>query len=112
LTNPLRAVERYQEFLGLAGDNENVRSQIFAIAEQLVAKQRYLEALHVFGAFVDSFPADPRAPQALLQIGQTHQANEAWAEAIQAYQRILEEFPGAPITPQVKLAVAECHINL
>ena len=112
LSNPLRAVETYQEYLGLAGDNENIRSQIFSIAQQLVSKQRYLEALHVFGAFVDSFPTDPRAPQALLQIGQTHQANEAWTEAMQAYQRILVEFPGVPIAPQVKLAVAECHINL
>jgi TolA-binding protein len=112
LSNPLRAVETYQEYLGLAGDNENIRSQIFSIAQQLVGKQRYLEALHVFGAFVDSFPTDPRAPQALLQIGQTHQANEAWTEAMQAYQRILVEFPGVPIAPQVKLAVAECHINL
>jgi TolA-binding protein len=112
LANPLRAVETYQEYLGLAGDNENIRTQIFAIAQQLVVKQRYLEALHVFNAFVDSFPTDPRAAQALLQIGQTHQANEAWNDAMQAYRRILEEFAGAPITPQVKLAMAECHINL
>jgi TolA-binding protein len=112
LSNPLRAIETYQEYLGLAGDNETIRSQIFSIAQQLVGKQRYLEALHVFGAFVDSFPIDPRAAQALLQIGQTHQANEAWTEAMQAYDRILAEYPGVPITPQVKLAVAECHINL
>jgi TolA-binding protein len=112
LSNPLRAVETYQEYLGLAGDNENIRTQIFSIAQQLVSKQRYLEALHVFNAFVDSFPTDPRAPQALLQIGQTHQANEAWDEAMQAYQRILEEYAGVPIAPQVKLAMAECHINL
>jgi TolA-binding protein len=112
LSNPLRAVETYQEYLGLAGDNENIRSQIFSIAQQLVTRQRYLEALHVFGAFVDSFPTDPRAPQALLQIGQTHQANEAWSEAMLAYRRILEEFPGVQIAPQVKLAVAQCHINL
>ncbi|HJS08296.1 MAG TPA: hypothetical protein VJ809_11580, partial [Pirellulales bacterium] len=112
LANPLRAVETYQEYLGLTGDNENIRTQIFSIAQQLVGKQRYLEALHVFNAFVDSFPADPRASQALLQIGQTHQANEAWNDAMLAYKRILEEYAAAPITPQVKLAMAECHINL
>ncbi len=112
LSNPLRAVETFQEYLGLAGDNENIRSQIFSIAQQLVGTQRYLEALHVFNAFVDSFPTDPRAPQALLQIGQTHQANEAWNEAMQAYERIQEEYLGVAIAPQVKLAMAECHINL
>jgi|GEM_PF-2094587 len=112
LNRPLRAVEVYQEYLGLVGDNETIRTQIFQIAEQLAAKQRFLEALHVYGVFVDSFPGDPRAAQALLAIGQTHQSNEAWNDAIKSYQRILAEFPAAPVTPQVKLAVAECHINL
>lgn len=112
LSNPLRAVETYEEYLGLAGDNEAIRAQIFSIAQQLAAKQRYLEALHVFGVFVDSFPTDPRAPEALRSIGQTHQANDVWTDAIRAYQRILDEYPGVPLIPQVKLAVAECQIHL
>ena len=112
LTNPLRAVETYQEYLSVVGDNEAIRAQIFSIAQQLAAKQRFLEALHVYGVFVDSFPTDARAPQALLAIGQIHQSNEVWKDALAAYQRILDEFPNVPITPQVKLAMAECHINL
>lgn len=112
LTSPLRAVETYQEYLSVGGDNEAVRAQIYSIAQQLAAKQRYLEALHVFGVFVDSFPTDPRAPEALRAIGGTHQANEAWKDALAAYERILTEFPNAPIKPQVKLAMAECKINL
>ncbi len=112
LTNPLRAVETYQEYLSVVGDNEAVRAQIFSIAQQLAVKQRFLEALHVYGVFVDSFPTDPRAPQALLAIGQIHQTNEVWKDALAAYQRILNEYPAVNITPQVKLAMAECHINL
>jgi TolA-binding protein/Tfp pilus assembly protein PilF len=112
LRNPLRAVETYLEYLGLAGDNEAIRSQIYTIGDQLAAAQRYLEAIHVYSAFVDSFPTDPRAAQALLQIGQTHQSNQAWKDAMQAYARIVAEYPAAPIAPQVKLAMAECHINL
>lgn len=112
LTSPLRAVETYQEYLSVGGDNEAVRAQIYSIAQQLAAKQRYLEALHVFGVFVDSFPTDARAPEALRAIGGTHQANEAWKDALAAYERILTEFPNAPIKPQVKLAMAECKINL
>jgi TolA-binding protein len=112
LTSPLRAVETYQEYLSVGGDNEAVRAQIYSIAQQLAAKQRYLEALHVFGVFVDSFPTDARAPEALRAIGGTHQANEVWKDALAAYERILVEFPNAPITPQVKLAMAECKINL
>jgi len=112
LTSPLRAVETYQEYLSIGGDNEAVRTQIYSIAQQLAAKQRYLEALHVFGVFVDSFPTDARAPEALRAIGGTHQANEVWKDALAAYERILAEYPNVPITPQVKLAMAECKINL
>lgn len=112
LTNPLKAVETFQEYLGLAGDDEQVRSQIFAIGQQLSERQRYLEALHVFGVFVDSFPSDPRAAEAIRAAGQVHQANESWQEAIAAYRRILDEFASHPIATEVKLSIAECQINL
>jgi len=112
LSNPLKAVETYQEYLSMAGNDQNVPTQIFSIAQQLTSGQRYLEALHVFGVFVDSFPTDPRACLALQSIGQTHQANEAWSEAMKAYQRVLDEYPACDTLPDVKLAIAECHINL
>lgn len=112
LSQPLRAVETYQEFLSLNGDNEQVRSQIFEIARQLAQRQRYLESLHVYGVFVDSFPDDGRAAEALQAMGRTHQTNEAWTEAIEAYQRVLSEYASATVIPQVKLAMAECQINL
>jgi TolA-binding protein len=112
LNSPLRAVETYQEFLSLAGDREDVRTRIFTLGQQLAGQQRYLEALHVLGVFVDSFPTDPRAPQALMAIGQTHQANSAWDDAIAAYQRISTEYPSSSVMPQVQIAIAECQVNL
>ncbi|MCG3179547.1 MAG: Outer membrane protein assembly factor BamD [Phycisphaerae bacterium] len=112
LSAPLRAVETYQEYLALNGDTSLVQQQIFAIAQQLAAAQRYVEALHVYGVFVDSFPADGRAPQALQAIGNIHQTNEAWADAMKAYQRLLDEYPANGLARQVKLAIAECEIQL
>lgn len=112
LNSPLRAVETYQEYLSLAGDRKDIRTRVFDIGRTLAAKERFLEALHVFGVFVDSFPTDPRAPQALQGIGKTHQSNEAWKEAMAAYERILAEYPNVGITPGVHVAIAECHINL
>ena len=112
LNSPLRAVEAYQEYLSLAGDRQDIRTRVFDIGRTLAAKERFLEALHVFGVFVDSFPTDPRAPQALQEIGKTHQANEAWKEAMAAYERILAEYPNVGITPGVHVAIAECHIHL
>ncbi|MCC5829387.1 MAG: tetratricopeptide repeat protein [Phycisphaeraceae bacterium] len=110
LTSPLRAVEAWQEYFALSG--QDVSSQIHRIGEQLASMQRYLEALHVYGVFVDSFPTDPRAPQALLAIGQTHQANESWIDAMKAYQRLMDEYPAVGHVIDARLAMAECHIHL
>ncbi len=112
LQDPLKAVEAYQEYLSLNGDHQQIRTQIFTIAQQLGAKQRYLESLYVYGVFVDSFPTDPRASTALEAIGNTQKTNESWEEAIATFDRILVEYPSAPLVPRVKLAVAECRINL
>jgi TolA-binding protein len=112
LNSPLRAVETYQEFLSLSGDREDVRTRIFGMGQQLAGQQRYLEALHVMGVFVDSFPTDGRAPQALMAIGQTHQANSAWNDAISVYRRISTEYPSSDVMAQVQIAIAECQINL
>lgn len=111
LTAPLRAVETYQEYLALGGDDNAVRSQVYQIAQQLAGRQRYVEALHVYGVFVDSFPTDPRAAQALGAIGQIHQTNEAFGDAIAAYQRILEEYKSSADWTY-RFRIAECHIHL
>ncbi len=110
LASPLQAVEAYQEYLSLTGNN--VSNYIFSIAEQLAGQKRYVEALHVYAVFVDSFPTDPRAPQALLAIGRTHQANESWLDAIKAYDRILNEYKDHSLIADTQLAIAECRINL
>ena len=112
LNSPLRAVETYQEFLSLSGERQDVRTRIFGMGRQLAAQQRYLEAMHVLGVFVDSFPTDARAPQALMAIGQTHQANSAWNDAILVYRRIATEYPVSDVMGQVQVAIAECQINL
>jgi len=112
LSSPLRAVEAYQEFLSLNGDNASIRTNIYNIASQLSSKRRYLEALHVYAVFVDSFPTDPRAAQSLQAIGRIHQTNEIWNDAIAAYQRIIDEYPKSKILATVRLAIAECQINL
>ncbi len=112
LASPLRAVETYQEYLSLVGDDANIRKQIFSIGSQLASGRRYIEALHVYEVFVDSFPTDPNAASALIAIGGIHQTNEVWDDAIAAYERMMEEFPQSKLIPQVKFSVAECQINL
>ena len=95
LADPLRAVQAYQEYLSKTNGDPSVPTAIFSIADQLAGQQRYLEALHVYGVFVDSFPSDKRAAAALHAIGKTHQANGIWTEALAAYDRVFEEYPTA-----------------
>jgi len=112
LADPIRAVDAYLEYLGLVGDNEDVRARIHALAGQLNSKRRYIEALHIYGVFVDAFPTDPRAGDSLREMGRIHQTNEAWQDALTVYRRVLDEYPGTAAIPQVKLAMAEARINL
>lgn len=112
LADPIRAVETYQVYLSKIDGDPSVPTEIFNIATQLAVQQRYLEALHVYGVFVDSFPTDSRAAAALNAIGQTHQKNGIWEEAIASYERVFEEYPSDAIVPRTRLNVAECRINL
>jgi TolA-binding protein/thioredoxin-like negative regulator of GroEL len=112
LSNPIMAVKTYQEYLNKTTGDASVPTEIYNIANQLAQQQRFLEALHVYGVFVDSFPTDGRAAQALHAIGKTHQANAAWQEAIDSYDRLFEEYPASPVIPQSRVDVAECEINL
>lgn len=111
-TDPLRAVQAYQEYLSKTDGDASVPTAIYTIADQLASQQRYLEALHVYRAFVDSFPTDPRAADALHSSGKIHQKNGVWSEALSAYDRVFEEYPTAKVVAQVKLDVATCRINL
>jgi len=112
LAHPLRAVETYQEYLSLTGAEESVRTQVYGIAQGLANAQRYIEALHVYGVFVDSFPDDARACVALQAIANIHQKNEVWEEAIATYERVIDEYPNCEVVAAVKLSMAVCHINM
>ena len=110
--NPLRAVETYQEYLGLPATTKRSAHRFSRSAQQLAGKQRYLEALHVFSAFVDSFPTDPRAA-AGPAADRTDAPGERGLERRDAgLSADLAEYPTAADRAAGKLAMAECHINL
>ncbi len=114
LKDPLQAVEAYQEFLFTGGDGQaqQVQQIVLGIGRQLSGEKRYIEALHVFRTFVDSFPKHPQADEALKRIGDIHLENQAWDEAIAAYEKILSDYPKGQQVPDARLAIAECYINL
>jgi len=93
LGRPLRAAEVYLEInFARGGADQGVQNAIYQIGANLKSQSRWVEALHVLGTFVASFPRHPQAGEALAMIGQIHQANEVWADAIDAYKRVTTEY--------------------
>lgn len=113
LRQPLQAAMAYQDVNVARGGNDvGIQNEIYQIGVQLKNEKRWVEALHVLGMFVDSFPRHGQAGQAINMIGQIHQVNEAWEDAIEAYQRVMTEFPKGNWVKDAKWAIAECTINL
>jgi TolA-binding protein len=112
LANPLKAVEPYLMYVNRGNPDTDVRNRLFTMAGELAGRNRYLESLHLYRVFVESFPTDPRLAAALHAMGQLFQTNEAWASAILVYQRVLKEHPADPVVAQVQRALAQCHIHL
>ena len=113
LKRPLKAAETYQELnFARGGSDQAAQDAIFRIGSELKDQKRWVEALHVLEAFVDSFPRHPQAGQALAMAGQIHQANEAWKDAIAAYRRVIAEFGEGQWVQDAKWSIAECTINL
>jgi TolA-binding protein len=114
LGKPLRAAEVYSEINFTRGGNDPaVQQAVFAIGSDLKNQKRWIEALRVLEGFVQSFPKNQQAGEALAMIGQIHQANEAWQDAIAAYRRVIDEFPAsAQWVQDAKWSIADCTINL
>ena len=113
LKRPLKAAETYQELNFLRGGSDQAaQDAIFKIGSELKEQKRWVEALHVLEAFVDTFPRHAQAGQALAMVGQIHQANEAWKDAIAAYRRVIAEFTDGQWVQDAKWSIAECTINL
>jgi len=110
---PLRAAEAYQELnFARGGNDQTLQASIFQIGSDLKNQKRWVESLHVLEIFVDSFPGNSNAGQALTMIGQIHQTNEAWEDAIAAYRRVIDEFENGQWVQEAKWSIAECTINL
>ena len=113
LGRPLRAVEVYQEICFARGGSDTaIQTAIYTIGVKLKTQKRWVEALHVLGTFVDSFPHHANAGQALTMVGQIHQTNQAWEDAIAAYRRVISEFSTGTWVREAKWSIADCRINL
>jgi tol-pal system protein YbgF len=71
----------------------------FGEGEKKLAAQQWVDARRLFEAFVNRYPADPRAATAHSTIGAAYDGEKRFANAIGAYTKVVDNFPKSEVVP-------------
>jgi tol-pal system protein YbgF len=82
------------------GETFELAAQYYEIGLEQLNRGNAATARRAFQTVVDSFPSDPRAPEAQRQVGETHAMEQAWDEAIRALNRVVERYPDSEAAPR------------
>lgn len=69
----------------------------------------YSEATRLLEAFVQTYLADPRAPEARLMLGRAHMERNEYLTAATHFQRLVTDFPSSPLALTARLATCEAY---
>jgi len=83
---------------------------VWRMAEERAKAEKVPEAKAIFELFEASYPDDPRAPQALVRIGQLLESTGDLDGGIKAYQAVYERHPKAPEASKSVSRVAEIFV--
>ena len=73
----------------------------------------YLCALSALcGDFIERFPDNPMAAEALFYIGSSYQALKQYEKAIESYKALAEKFQDSPQNPDALVRIGDCWIKL
>jgi tol-pal system protein YbgF len=89
----------------------DTRSQ-FDAAMSLLAKAQYDEARAAFRGFVDSYPNDELAPQAIYWVGDIAYVQKDFSGAAHAFAEGLKKYPSSPRAPESMLKLGQTLIAL
>jgi TolA-binding protein len=92
----------------LPDDKEQLWTQA---ATRLAGGQRD-DGRRFYRVFVQRFPADPRAPQAYLAIGQSFVAENKFPNAAAEFQKVLEAYPRSPEVPEAMWQLSSAFVQL
>jgi tol-pal system protein YbgF len=81
------------------GETFDLAAQYYEIGLEQLTRGNAATARRAFQTVVDSFPADPRAPDAQRQIGESHALEQSWDEALRALNRVVERYPDSEAAP-------------
>ncbi len=72
---------------------------LYAEATKRLQAEQWQEARRLFEAFVNRYPADPRAARAQYNIGEAYATEKRYAYAIKAYTMVVDNFPKSDVVP-------------
>jgi tol-pal system protein YbgF len=72
---------------------------LFGEADKRLAAQQWADARRLYEAFVNRYPADPRAAKAQFNIGEAFLGEKRYANAIGAYTKVVDNFPKSEVVP-------------
>lgn len=85
---------------------------LFAKAETLYHENKLLESRASYEDFLEVFPADSRAPKAVMRLGQIDYKNKFYLSALRNYQYFLDTFPHSTLIYTVKLDMGRCYFEI
>jgi tol-pal system protein YbgF len=81
-------------------DTFSMADQFYEIGLEQLERGNAATARRAFQSVVDSFPTDPRAPDAQRQIGETFALEQGWDDALRAFDRVVERYPDSEAAPR------------
>lgn len=72
-------------------------SDLWKLGNDAFAAQRYNDAIEIYKRLTQTYPADPKAADAVYFKGQSYSQLKDWDHAIGAYQQLYEKYPDSSL---------------
>lgn len=88
------------------------KESLWKEAQRRLAEGQREEARRFLRSFIQRFPDDPRAPQALLQVGISFVQELKHSNAVAEFSNLIQRFPRSPEVPEAMWQLAESFVVL
>ena len=88
---------------------DTVSGKTFSDAEELFQNNDYSRALEAYKGFINQYPKDQYADNALFRIGEILFTQNQYSEALKYYQRILDNFLTSEVYSEAEYKIGLCY---
>jgi TolA-binding protein len=88
------------------------KEALWTEAQKRLAGGQREDARRFLRSFVQRFPSDPRAPQAVLQVGISFVQELKYSNAVAEFSNLIQRFPRSPEVPEAMWQLAESFVVL